>query len=113
MRTVAFSVALLVGVTSGLAAPPHADADSPIGIAAANAQCAFQYPADGVFQAGSAYVIAPGDAYSWRCQRFAKTPGGGAISDLGLDLSNFCARQGATAAIVDVANAYGWMCGRA
>jgi len=110
MRMVAFSVSVLCGLTAGFVRLPCAHADSLIDLVAANAQCAFQYPADEVFQEGSAYVVAPGDAYSWRCQRVAKTPGGGAIADLGVDLANFCARRGATAAINDAGNAYSWSC---
>lgn len=99
--------ALICTAVAATCAIAPAAADSPID---PNAQCAYQYPADGAFQAATAYVVAPGDAYSWRCQRVSRAPGGGIIADLSVDLANFCSRQGSTAAIGDRADAFGWSC---
>ncbi|MHA3021796.1 hypothetical protein ACXPWS_16285 [Mycobacterium sp. BMJ-28] len=100
-------VALICGAAAATVGVAPAGADSSID---PNAQCAYQYPADGAFQAGSAYVVAPGDAFSWRCQRVSRAPGGGIIADLGVDLANFCARQGGAPVIANRADAFSWSC---
>lgn len=106
-RVSTVAAGLFVSAAAATFAAAPADADYSIN---PDAQCAYQYPADDSFLAASAYVTAPGDAYSWRCQRVSRAPGGGILADLGVDLANFCARQGDTAAIGDRSDAFSWSC---
>ena len=58
-----------------------------------NAVCQAQYPASGNFDAGHAYLVAPGDAYSWRCMR-GSLPGGAMVGNLPVDVAAYCAQSG-------------------
>ncbi len=73
-------------------------------------QCAIQYPENAGFAAATAYVAAPGDANSWRCQRLSLAPGGGTISDLSVDVANYCARNNLAAKVMAPGGALSWVC---
>jgi hypothetical protein len=73
-----------------IAAAPNAYASSGI----ADQACQAQYPANGNFDAGHAYLMAPGDASSWRCKQTSTLPGGGAISSLPVDIPGYCTHLG-------------------
>lgn len=57
-------------------------------------QCEVQYPASAGYRAGVAYLAPPGSASSWRCKQVTDPPGGGAITDLAVDLNAYCQRFG-------------------
>lgn len=48
-------------------------------------QCSIQYPGEDGFGAGRAYLVAPQDAYSWRCRRV------GLSAELSVNPSGYCA----------------------
>lgn len=81
------SVAALLGAAP--LAVAHAD-DTGIHQPQMDALCQAQYPGRNTpFNDGSAYVVAPGDAYSWRCQQTSRS-GAGAISNLGINPAAYC-----------------------
>lgn len=89
----------------------HAD-DAPILQPQMDALCRAQYPGTNAFHDGSAYLTAPGDAYSWRCQQVSKSPGGGAISNLGIDPAAYCSiapNRGAPT-LLKPGSSDGWVC---
>ena len=74
-------------------------------------QCQNQYPGGQTFQDATAYVVAPGDAYSWRCQQSSKLTGGGLVSNLAVDPGAYCTRLHlGTPVVVDPGNPGGWVC---
>lgn len=87
--------------------PARAD-DLPIDV---NAECASQYPdTPGAFAAHS-ILVAPGTAYSWRCSRQFKIPGGGVIATLPLDMNHYCAtRHLGHAVVLDHTDPTSWRC---
>lgn len=113
MRATVLSISVLSAalVSGSLGFAPCAVAN-PITITAdqVRQQCEFQYPANAAFTAGSPYLVAPNDAYSWRCQRLSLAPNGGAITGLGVDLVNFCQRNNGVANIDDPRRADSWRC---
>jgi hypothetical protein len=54
------------------------------------ALCSSQYPETPTYRAGEAYLVAPRDAYSWRCQRVSTSASGGTITDLPVDPTTLC-----------------------
>ncbi|WP_418005007.1 hypothetical protein ACNO8X_08995 [Mycobacterium sp. PDNC021] len=103
----ALAVALFGGAASAL---PLAWAD-PLGgpgqFVDMGAQCAAQYPGVDGFLQGEAYLVAPGDAYSWRCKRVSASRDGGLIADLSVNPNAFCtSRRAAPIA----ANPPNWAC---
>ncbi len=103
----ALAVALLSGATSVV---PFAWGD-PVGgpgqFVDVGAQCAAQYPGVDGFRPGEAYLVAPGDAYSWRCKRVSASRDGGLIADLSVNPNAFCASQHAAPI---AANPPNWAC---
>jgi hypothetical protein len=82
--------------------------DIPVNV---DAQCRDQYPGGQTFQDATAYVIAPGDAYSWRCQQSSKLPGGGQVSNLAVDPGAYCTRLHLGAPVInDASSPGGWAC---
>jgi hypothetical protein len=61
-------------------------------------------------QPGEAYLVAPRDAYYWRCKRSSTLPNGGVITDLSVDPGAFCSRYSAGRAVVSVNNPPNWEC---
>ncbi|MGN2642502.1 hypothetical protein ACTD5D_41275 [Nocardia takedensis] len=56
-------------------------------------------------------LIAPGDAYSWRCEQRSKLPGGGLISNLPVDANTYCvARNLGYAVPLDPQDPDSWRC---
>lgn len=72
--------------------------------------CGAQYPATGPYGDGTAYVVSPGDAYSWRCQQ--TSPNSGAISNLGINPAAFCGMPPARGvpALQNPGSSDGWVC---
>jgi hypothetical protein len=58
-----------------------------------DAVCQAQYPASGMSDAGHAYLMDPGDAYSWRCKQ-GSLPGGAMVGNLPVDVAAYCAQFG-------------------
>ncbi len=74
-------------------------------------QCQNQYPGGQTFLDATAYVVAPGDAYSWRCQQSSNLAGGGMVSNLAVDPGAYCTRLHLGAPIVvDPSSPGGWVC---
>lgn len=73
----AFSVVMSV--------PATADPLPPGGLVVMEDVCEHQYPETPDFHAGVAYLVAPSDAYSWRCKRSSVLAIGGTIADLPVD----------------------------
>ena len=71
-----------------------------------DAVCQAQYPAGDNLDAGHAYLMEPGDAYSWRCRR-GSLPGGAMIGNLPVDVAAYCAQFGQRATPVATPN---WAC---
>ncbi|WP_280247616.1 hypothetical protein [Nocardia abscessus] len=90
---------------------PHASAEeTAVDI---TAQCAAQYPASLTAAPATALLVAPGDAYSWRCEQRSRLPGGGLISNLPVDINAYCGARGlGHAAPVDFQDPYSWKCHR-
>lgn len=84
--------------------------DTPIDQPKMDELCFSQYPAASVYGGGFAYVVAPGDAYSWRCQQNA--PNGSALANLGIDPAAYCSlAPGRGAAVLISAGSFnGWVC---
>lgn len=77
---------IAASVAVALAAAPHAAASPTfvdMGIA-----CHDQYPAADGFSNGQAYLVAPSDAYSWRCKQVSTS--GGVITDLPVNPNAYC-----------------------
>ncbi len=66
------------------------------------AQCRAQYPGNADFLPAEAYLVAPRDAYSWRCRRISISPRGGIVADLGVDPDAYCTRLGIGHAVISV-----------
>ena len=111
-ETVRSALALLVvGVVGSVGFAPAAAANPvTITVDQVRMQCEAQYPRNAAFTAGSPYLVAPNDAYSWRCQRLSLAPNGGAITGLGVDLVDFCQRNSGIAIIDDPRSPEGWRC---
>lgn len=102
------SVAGALWWTSPAAWAVQALTDREIGL-----QCAVQYPGGAGYSDGVAYLAPPGNANSWRCKQVSDPPGGGAITDLAVDLGASC-RQfagGGAPWASDGADAFSWTCG--
>jgi hypothetical protein len=100
-------VAIASGLTAAvaLAQPAVADDDQFM-----NNVCAAQYPEGDNYVGGTAYLIAPGDAFSWRCQQVSKLPGGGAITGLGVDPDAYCRSFHQSAVASNPGNPRSWTC---
>jgi len=81
-----------MGAAVGTASPPLAGAaPNPGDPVDMMMQCQNQYPRADGFAAGQAYLVAPRDAYSWRCQRVSESSTGGLIADLPVNPNAYCA----------------------
>jgi hypothetical protein len=103
---------LMVGggvlVTAILGAPVASAEDYGVDMAE---QCAVQYPDGLAFFPAYASIVAPHNAYSWRCEQVSKLPGGGVISNLPVDVESFCTRHGLGLAVVlNADDAGSWRC---
>ncbi len=113
MRTVTHLAAIAFAGCSAVAylAMPAAAAnpgDLPVNV---GDQCQSQYPGGQTFQDATAYVVAPGDAYSWRCQQSSKLIGGGLVSNLAVDPGAYCLRRHlGTPVVIDAGSPGGWVC---
>ncbi|MCV7270213.1 hypothetical protein H7J62_00005 [Mycobacterium tuberculosis variant bovis] len=67
--------------------------------------CRSQYPGNNTFQDATPYVVAPGDAYSWRCKQ--SSTAGGVVSNLAVDPNVYCTRLSLGTAIVSAGS---WVC---
>jgi hypothetical protein len=94
-RPAASSVAAVVITAAALLLTPPSAAGQP-GPLDMNAQCRSQYPAADGFLDGQSYLVAPRDAYSWRCKRVSPT--GGIIAELPVNPNSYCAPFTATPA---------------
>lgn len=74
-----------------------------------NEVCRTQYPGGPSVADGTAYLVAPGDATSWRCKQDSTVPGGGVVANLTPDVAAYCARQGWGPAHPGPGNS--WVCG--
>lgn len=103
-RWLLIPVGAMIGAVLPLGVPaPSAYASSGV----ADLACQAQYPSNGNFDAGHAYLVAPGDASSWRCKQTSTLPGGGAISSLPVDIFGYCAQLGQQAASISPPD---WAC---
>ncbi|MFI6225304.1 hypothetical protein ACIBEH_32495 [Nocardia salmonicida] len=101
----AVSLAITVMAFTG----PLASADEPVVDIAV--QCAAQYPGSLTAAPATALLVAPGDAYSWRCEQRSKIPGGGLISNLPVDVNAYCGTRGLGHAVpVDFQDPFSWKC---
>lgn len=105
-------VATTVSATSLLLiclAPAAYAADTAIHQDQMNELCRVQYPAAGIYGDGFAYVVAPGDAFSWRCQQPSPS---GALSNLGIDPAAFCRMPPGYGAptLINPGSSGGWVC---
>ncbi|MEV0711586.1 hypothetical protein [Nocardia aurea] len=74
-------------------------------------QCATQYPDTPTMFAATPTLVAPGNAYSWRCEQRLKLPGGGVIANLPVDAGRYCADHGLGHAVVlDSDDPQSWRC---
>lgn len=86
--TCATATTIVVGAAASLSLvmSPLAGADpgqpGPVDM---NLQCSIQYPGEDGFGAGQAYLVAPQDAYSWRCRRV------GLSAELSVNPGAYCA----------------------
>lgn len=109
--TVAAALGAAVLVLGGPLPVAHAD-DTGIHQPQMDALCQAQYPGRNTpFNDGSAYVVAPGDAYSWRCQQTSRS-GAGAISNLGINPAAYCSMLPNLGgpALVNAGSPDGWVC---
>lgn len=90
--------AALAAVVAVIAAPTVAAA--PGRLVDMGDQCRAEYPADSTFLPAEAYLVAPRDAYSWRCKRISISPKGGIVTDLAVDPNGFCTRHNLGHAVV-------------
>jgi hypothetical protein len=101
---------LLLGIAVvGLACSPVASA-RPGQIVDMDRQCREQYPRDAQFLPAEAYLVAPRDAFSWRCKRVSISPNGGIVGDLAVDPNAYCSRFNAGPAVISVARPPNWEC---
>jgi hypothetical protein len=101
---------LLLGIAvAGLACPPMASA-SPGQIVDMAEQCRVQYPRDAQFLPAEAYLVAPRDAFSWRCKRISISPKGGIVADLAVDPNAYCSRLNAGSAVISFTRPPNWEC---
>jgi hypothetical protein len=101
---------LLLGIAAaGLACPPVASA-SPGRIVDMAEQCREQYPRDAQFLPAEAYLVAPRDAFSWRCKRVSISPKGGIVGDLAVDPNAYCSRLNAGPAVISITHPPNWEC---
>lgn len=111
---IATAAAGAIALTLGCPFLPAAHAaDTVIGQDQMNALCAAQYRgANTAYYDGTAYLTAPGDASSWRCKQESRSPGGGALSNLGIDPAAYCsiAPGGGVPNLVNPGSAQGWVC---
>lgn len=99
-----------VGVILAISAP-NAVAQGPAVMI--DQQCRDQYPDSPELGWGTPYLVAPSDAYSWRCQQVSTLPGGGVIGNLPVDIAAWCAARGLPPAeAINDADPYSWRCGR-
>lgn len=71
--------------------------------------CGKQYPGSPSAAQGTAYLVAPGDATSWRCKQESTVPGGGVVANLTPDVNAYCSKQGLGPAHPGPGNT--WVCG--
>lgn len=101
----ALMIAATAVITSLAAAVPAVAAPNPGDPVVMAEQCRNQYPAVDGFAAGQAYLVAPRDAFSWRCKRVSES--GGVIAELPVDPNAYCSPNGAKPAADGSAN---WVC---
>ena len=106
-KVVAGACMLLTAIALGSA--PAALA-APGRIVDMGAQCRAQYPASAEFLPAEAYLVAPRDAYSWRCRRISISPRGGIVTDLAVDPDGYCTRLGIGHAVVSPTRPPNWEC---
>lgn len=71
--------------------------------------CNWQYPGSPSAEAGTAYLVAPGDATSWRCKQESTVPGGGVVANLTPNVDAYCSIRGWGPAQPGPGNS--WVCG--
>lgn len=71
--------------------------------------CRAQYPGGPSAADGTSYLVAPGDATSWRCKQDSTVPGGGVVANLTPNVDAYCAAQGWGPAHPGPGNS--WACG--
>lgn len=71
--------------------------------------CSTQYPGSPSAAQGTAYLVAPGDATSWRCKQESTVPGGGVVANLTPNVDAYCSNQGWGPAHPGPGNS--WACG--
>ena len=103
------AVAATLAAVAAVMAAPGATA-APGRLVDMGDQCRAEYPADGAFLPAEAYLVAPRDAYSWRCKRISISPKGGIVTDLAIDPNGFCARHNLGHAVVSVLLPPNWEC---
>ncbi|EHB45876.1 hypothetical protein MycrhDRAFT_6354 [Mycolicibacterium rhodesiae JS60] len=87
-RAHALMLAAAAVTTSLVVAAPAVAAPNPGDPVVMGTQCSNQYPAIDGFSAGQAYLVAPRDAFSWRCKRVSAS--GGVIAELPVDPNAYC-----------------------
>ncbi|WP_133066957.1 hypothetical protein [Mycolicibacterium sphagni] len=108
-RTPLGAVLLLIVATAGLLGAPAAMATHALIVDMAE-QCRIQYPGNAQFLPGQAYLVAPRDAFSWRCKRVSVSPDGGIIADLSVDPDAWCSRLNAGRAVISLTSPPNWQC---
>lgn len=69
-RGLAIQVAAIsIGVATLMSSPVATAAPGQPGLVDMDEQCRLQYPGTDGFGIGQSYLVAPSDAYSWRCKR--------------------------------------------
>lgn len=101
-RKAVFLAACGMAVSMGL---PTAAADPGDTVVDMQALCRLQYPGNDTFRDATPYLVAPGDAYSWRCQQ--SSAAGGVVSNLAVDPGAYCARLRLGTPVVSAAS---WVC---
>jgi hypothetical protein len=71
--------------------------------------CRTQYPGSPSAADGTSYLVAPGDAMSWRCKQVSTVPGGGVVANLTPNVEAYCLAQGLGPAHPGPGNS--WTCG--
>ena len=108
-QTTVGAVLLLLGAAAGFVGAPVAMA-TPALIVDMAEQCRIQYPGNARFLPGQAYLVAPRDAFSWRCKRVSVSPDGGLIADLSVDPNAWCTRLNAGRAVISLTSPPNWQC---
>lgn len=106
---VAAAFMLLTSAAAGFASAPAALA-APGRLVDMGEQCRAQYPGSADFLPAEAYLVAPRDAYSWRCKRASTSPKGGIVTDLAVDPNAYCSRFNAGHAVISATNPPNWEC---